>query len=170
MLGLTFSTNLNWGSYITSIAKTVSRKIGDLIHSVKFFSLEVALYLYKSTIRSCIEYCCHIWASAPNCYLELLNQKNGYVELLILYLLSLLSPWLIVEIQQDCLFYRYYFGRRPSKLTQLVPIHEGGLLVILIDCMIFPSPFLDVKRMSMSTVSSLTQLDSRILCLQNVFL
>ena len=51
MLGLTFSTNLNWGSYITSIAKTVSRKIGDLIHSVKFFSLEVALYLYKSTIR-----------------------------------------------------------------------------------------------------------------------
>ena len=73
MLGLTFSTNLNWGSYITSIAKTVSRKIGDLIHSVKFFSLEVALYLCKSTIRSCIEYCCHIWASAPNYYIELLN-------------------------------------------------------------------------------------------------
>ena len=73
MLGLTFSTNLNWGSYITSIAKTISRKIGDLIHSVKFFSLKVALYLYKSTIRWCIEYCCHIWASAPNYYLELLN-------------------------------------------------------------------------------------------------
>ena len=29
-------------------------------------------------------------------------------------------------------------------------ILEGGLLVILIDCMIFLSPFLDVKRMSMS--------------------
>ena len=44
-------------------------------------------------------------------------------------------------------------------------ILEGDLLVILIDCMIFLSPFLDVTRMSMSTVSFLAQLDSGILCL-----
>ena len=31
-------------------------------------------------------------------------------------------------------------------------ILEGGLLVIMTDCMIFLSPFLDVTRMSMSTV------------------
>ena len=37
---------------------------------------------------------------------------------------------------------------------------EGGLLVILINCMVFLSPFLDVTRMSMSTVSFLTQLNS----------
>ena len=42
---------------------------------------------------------------------------------------------------------------------------EGGLLVILIDCMIFLSSFLDVTRMSMSAVSFLEQLDSGILCL-----
>ena len=42
---------------------------------------------------------------------------------------------------------------------------EVGLLVILIDCMIFLSPFLDVTRMSMSTASFLAQLGSRILCL-----
>ena len=35
----------------------------------------------------------------------------------------------------------------------------GGLIVILIDCMIFLSPFLDVIRMSMSTVYYLAQLD-----------
>ena len=44
-------------------------------------------------------------------------------------------------------------------------ILKGDLLVILIDCMIFLSPFLDVTRMSMSTVSFLVQLDSGILCL-----
>ena len=44
-------------------------------------------------------------------------------------------------------------------------IFEGGLLFILIDCMMFLSPFLDVTRMSMSTVSFLAQLDSGILCL-----
>ena len=73
MLGLTFSSKLDWGSYIISIAKTASKKIGALIRSVKFICPEVALYLYKSTIRSCMEYCCHVWAGAPSCYLDLLD-------------------------------------------------------------------------------------------------
>ena len=60
MLGLTFSSKLDWGSYIISTAKTVSEKIGALIHSMKFLSPKAALYLYKSTISPCIEYCCHI--------------------------------------------------------------------------------------------------------------
>ena len=80
MLGLTFSSKLDWGSYIISIAKTASKKIGALIRSMKFLSPEVALYLYKSTIRPCMEYCCHVWTGALNCYLELLDkpQKRIY--------------------------------------------------------------------------------------------
>ena len=54
MLGLTFSSKLDWGSCIISIAKTASKKIGALIRSMKFLSPEVALYLYESTI-------CHLW-------------------------------------------------------------------------------------------------------------
>ena len=42
---------------------------------------------------------------------------------------------------------------------------ESGLRVVLIDCMIFLSTFLDVSRMSMSTVSFPAQLGSEILCL-----
>ena len=60
MLGLTFSSKLDWGSYIISIAKTASKKIGALICSMKFLSPEVALYLYKSTKRPCMEHCCHV--------------------------------------------------------------------------------------------------------------
>ena len=48
-----FSSKLDCGSYIVSIAKTSSKKIGALIRSMKFLSPEVALYLYKSTIRPC---------------------------------------------------------------------------------------------------------------------
>ena len=48
MLGLTFSSKLDWGPYTVSIAKTASKKIGALICSMKFPSPEVALYLYKS--------------------------------------------------------------------------------------------------------------------------
>ena len=49
--------------------------------------------------------------------------------------------------------------------VQPVPLLEGDPLFILIDCMIFLSPLLDVTRMSMLTVSLLAQLDSGILCL-----
>ena len=41
MLGLTFSSKLDWGSYIIFIAKTASKKIGALICSMKFLSPEV---------------------------------------------------------------------------------------------------------------------------------
>ena len=72
MLELTFSFKLDWGSYIICIAKTASKKITYLIHSMKSLSPEVALYLYKSTTWPCMEYCCHVWDGAPNCYLDLL--------------------------------------------------------------------------------------------------
>ena len=74
MLGLTFCSKLDWGSYIISLAKTAPKKIGELIHSMKFLSPEVALYLCKSTIRPCMGSCCHVWADAPSCYLELLDK------------------------------------------------------------------------------------------------
>ena len=73
MLGLTFFSKLDWGPYIISIAKTASKKIGALIRSMKFLSPEVAQYLYKSTILSCMEYCCHVWVGAPSCYMKMLD-------------------------------------------------------------------------------------------------
>ena len=56
MLRLTFSSKLDLGSSMISIAKTASKKIGALICSMKFLSSEVALYLYNSTIQPCMEY------------------------------------------------------------------------------------------------------------------
>ena len=43
MLGLLFSSKLDWRSYIIFIAKTASKTIGALIRSMKFLSPEVAL-------------------------------------------------------------------------------------------------------------------------------
>ena len=132
-------------------------------------SPEVALYLYKSTVQPFMEYCCHVWASAPSCYLDLLDKlQNGYEGLLVLHSLLLLNPWLVIEMK---LAYVFSIG------ITLVDVHfnwlnwfhflilEGGLFVILIDCMNILSPFLDVTRMSMPTVSFVAQLDSGILCL-----
>ena len=166
MLGLTFSSKLDWGSYIISIAKTASKEIGALILSMKVFSPDVALYLHKSTIHPCMEYCCHVWAGSPSCYLELLEklQKQTVGPSLATSVEPLAHRRNVASLS---LFYRYYFGRCSSELAQLVPLpfFWVGLLVILIDCMIFLSLFLDVTSMSMSMVSFLSQLDSGILCL-----
>ena len=50
MQALTFSSKLDWGSYIISIAKTASKKIGAVIRSMKFLSADVAMYICKSII------------------------------------------------------------------------------------------------------------------------
>ena len=57
ILGLSFSSKLDWGSYIIYVAKTASKKIGALIRSMKSLSPEVAIYLYKSTICPCLGWC-----------------------------------------------------------------------------------------------------------------
>ena len=120
MLGLTFSSKLDEGSYFISIAKSASKKIGALIRSIKFLSPEVALYLYKSTIRPCMEYCC---------YLELLGKLKKRI-------CKIVSPSLAASLEPLAhhrnvaslsLFYRYYFGKCFSELAQLVsvPFSQG---------------------------------------------
>ena len=121
MLGLTFSSKLDWGSYIVSIA---SKKIGALIRSMMVLSPEFALYLYKSTIRPCMECCCHVWAGAPSCYFELLDKVQKRI-------CRAVGPSLAASLEPLAhrrnvaslsLFYRYYFGRYSSELAQLVPL------------------------------------------------
>ena len=91
---------------------------------MKFLSPEVALYLYKSTICPCMEYCCHVWAGAPSCYLELLDKLQKRI-------CRIVGPSLAASLEPLAhrrnvaslsLFYRYYSGRCSSELAQLVPL------------------------------------------------
>ena len=47
---------------------------------MKFISPEVTLYFYKSTIQPCMEYCCHAWAGAPSCYLDMLDKLQKQIR------------------------------------------------------------------------------------------
>ena len=91
---------------------------------MKFLSPEVALYLYKSTICPCMEYCRHILAGAPSCYLELLDKLVKWIcrtvgPSLVASLEPLVHRWNVASL---ILFYRYYFGRCSSEVAQLVPL------------------------------------------------
>ena len=90
---------------------------------MKFLSPEVALHLYKSTIRPCMEYCCHVWVGAPSCFLELLDKLQKQIW-------KTAGPSLAASLEPLAhrrnvtslrLFYRYYFCRCFSELGQPVP-------------------------------------------------
>ena len=124
MLGLTFSSKLELGSYIISIDKTVSKKNGALICSMKFRSPENALYLYKSTICPCMEYCYHVWGGAPSCHLELLGKLQKRI-LRTVAPSPAASPEPLAHFRNVVslsFFYRYYFGRGSLELGQLVSL------------------------------------------------
>ena len=78
----------------------------------------------KSTIGPCIEYCCHVWAGAPSCYLGLLDKLQKRI-------CRTVGPSLAASLEPLAhrqnvailsLFYRYYFGRCSSELAELVPL------------------------------------------------
>ena len=90
---------------------------------MKFLSSEAALYLYKSTICPCMEYCCHVWAGAPSCYLELLDKLQKRIYRTVgPSLAASLEPFAHHRNVSLHLFCKYYFGRCSSELAQLVPL------------------------------------------------
>ena len=100
------------------------------------------------------------------CYI---SYQNWYVGRLVLHLLPLLNPWLIVRMWPAYVFYVgiTLVDIHVSWLTWLnVLIINGGLLVILMDCIIFLSPFLDCIKISIWTIVFLTQLDLNCLTIE----
>ena len=83
ILRLSFSSKLDWSSYIVFAAKTAPKRIGAFIRSIKCLSPEVSLGLCKSTIRLCLKYCCHIWAVSPSYILDMSDKLQKRIRTVI---------------------------------------------------------------------------------------
>ena len=120
MFGLTFSSKFDWGSFIISIAK--ENWSFNSFYEV-YFSWGCSVSL-QSTIRPGMEFCCHVWAGAPSCYLELLDKLQKRICRTVGPLLAASLEPLAHRRNVACLslFCRYYFGRCSSELAQLVPL------------------------------------------------
>ena len=100
-----------------------------------------------------MEYCCHVWAGTPSCYLELLDELQKLIFRTVgLSLVGSLENLVHHRnVASLSLIYTYYFDRYLSELAQLVVLpysHD------------FLSPILDVTSIFMSTIPFLAQLDS----------
>ena len=130
MLGLTFSSKLDW----------VSKKIGALIRSLKFLSLVDALISINLPYS-------HAQNTVGMSRLVLLvatwNCQIYYKTVATSSLATSLDPLTHRQnVAGLCFFYRHYFGRYSSELAQLVTLphlrgrstcYSDRLLVILID-------------------------------------
>ena len=107
--------------------KTASKKVWTLICSIKFLSLEVALYLYNSSIQSYREYCCHVWTGAPSCFLELLDKLQKQIcRAVDPSLAASLKPLAYCQnLVSLNLFWRYCLGRCSAELAHLVPLPDS---------------------------------------------
>ena len=116
-----------------------------------------------------MEYCCHVWAGAHNCYLELLHKLQKQI-------CRSVGPSLAASLEPlaHCrnvaslsLFYRYYFGKYSSEQAQLVLLpYSQGRSTRCSDrfhdfSVTFPRCYKDIYVNNFF----LAQLDSGILCL-----
>ena len=71
-----------------------------------------------------MEHCCHVWAGASSCYLELLDQLQKRIcRTACPSLAASLVPLVHCQnVASLSLFYRYYFGIYSSELAELVPL------------------------------------------------
>ena len=129
LLGLTFSSKLDWGSYMISIAKTASKKIGTLIRLfvnslISLFLLRLLCFSMNLPYNHAWNIVFMGWADAPICHLELLDKLQKWT-------CEIVGPSLATSLESlaHCrdvaslsLFYRYYFGMCSSELAQLVPL------------------------------------------------
>ena len=123
LLGLTISKDLTWNEYIKGIAKTAAMKVGSLYTARRYLSPEIILYLYKSLIRPCMEYCCHIWAGAPASCLRLLDRIQRRIANIVGPDLASGLPPLSHrrDVASLSLFYKCYNGACSLELASLVP-------------------------------------------------
>ncbi|XP_065650360.1 uncharacterized protein LOC136078515 [Hydra vulgaris] len=112
LLALNLPSDLSWKPYIKPIAKLVSAKVEFLYRVRHFITLGSILYLYKSQIRLCMEYCCHILVGSFNDDLSLLDKVQKRI-------VNIVGPALAANLQlllhrgnvaSLSLFYKYYNG------------------------------------------------------------
>ena len=114
MLRLTFSSKLDWGSYIISIAKLPPRKLEPWFVLWRFFLFRLLCISINLPYH-------HVWSTVIMSGLVLLiatwNCWTSYKATLAASLEALAHRWIVASLS---LFYRYYFDRCSSELAQQV--------------------------------------------------
>lgn len=124
ILGVTLNASLSWTPYVRNIAKNASRKMGLLYRVREFFTDEQVAIIYKSHVRSQMEYCSPLWSGCGAVVLRQLDKiQNKAVRLINNLLITNEFPPLAIrrDVASLALFYRYSHKRCSEELASIVP-------------------------------------------------
>ena len=124
-LGLSLSSNLTWKTYIHSLAKHASKKLGFLARVRGFFSSSHLSSMYKSQVHPSLEYCSHVWGRAPKSTLCLLDKVQSKAIRLINNpnLTKSLQPLSHRRLVGDLsIYYRYFNGHCSQEIRDIIPV------------------------------------------------
>ena len=127
----TFKTISATPSFLPLFLYFSVKTLANFYYGTLWETADSAFDMQESSVDNCCFFTCSSLASSSKCQL-----KSFFIGITLL------------DVHLNWLNWFYLL------------ILEGGLLVILIDCIIFQTPFLDVTTMSMSIVSFHFQLDS----------
>ena len=124
LLGVNVGGNMSWHDHVVAIAKAASQKLGTLFRTKKLYTPQQLLMLYKAQIRPSLEYCSHVWSSAPKHTLGLLDSIQKRAVRLIgdpeltNNLESLEHRRRVCDLT---LFYRYFHGKCSADIASSIP-------------------------------------------------
>jgi hypothetical protein len=125
LLGMDITSDLNFGRSIESKVKTAAKKLGVLCKVQQYFSSKQLLHLYQAQVRSCMEYCGHLWDGAAKYQLNALDSVDRRARRLIGDVALVGSKLQSLEhrrrVASLAIFYRLYFGECAEELHNLVP-------------------------------------------------
>ena len=124
ILGVKLKKNLSWTDHILNIYKTASQKLGLLYKTRPYFTDSQLLKIYKSHIRSQVEYCSPVWDGGGFVALGLLDKiQNRAIRLIDNTNITDNIPSLKLrrDIASLSLFYRYYHHQSSDEIHSIVP-------------------------------------------------
>ena len=125
LLGMELTSNLNFGASIELKAQLAAKKLGILNRVKRYFTPGQLLTLYKAQVRSCMEYCSHLWDGSAKYQLAALDSVERRAKRLIgdVKLVNAKLHSLTHRRKVACLsvFYRLYFGECAQELHDLIP-------------------------------------------------
>ena len=124
VLGVDLSHDLNFRDHIEGKALIASKKLGILNKAREYFTPEMRLLLYKTQVRSCVEYSSHLWDGSAKYQLASLDKVQRRAARIVdspnIYN-TLETLQLRRTVGSLSLFYRLYHGECSEELFESIP-------------------------------------------------
>ena len=118
--------NWIWALTLSLLLKLPPRKLEPWFDLWSFFLLRFLCISINLPIGwPCIEYCCHVWADMPSCYLEFLDKLQKRICRTVVgpSVAASLEPLAHCQnVASLSFFCRYYFGRCSSESAEWVEL------------------------------------------------